>query len=137
MRRAPSAALARGVAHEIKNPLNAISLRLESLRMRIADEVPEAEAEIDLVSDEVHRLDRVVRTFLDLNRPMELDIRGIRSGELAGTVLEMMRPAATQAHVELRAGEARQPVHGSGGSRPDRTGSAQHREQCDPGCRQA
>lgn len=94
--------LARGVAHEIKNPLNAISLRLESLRMRIADEVPEAEGEIDLVSDEVHRLDRVVRTFLDLNRPMELDIGEFDPVELTAAVLEIMRPAATQVHVELR-----------------------------------
>ncbi len=66
--------LTRGVAHEIKNPLNAISLRLETLRMKIAGEVPDAESDIDLVSNEVQRLDRVVRTFLDLNRPMELEI---------------------------------------------------------------
>jgi signal transduction histidine kinase len=93
--------LARGVAHEIRNPLNAISLRLESLRMRIADEVPEAEGEIELVSDEVHRLDRVVRTFLDLNRPMELDIGEFDPADLAASVLEFIRPAAAKAHVEL------------------------------------
>jgi len=93
--------LARGVAHEIKNPLNAISLRLETLRMRIVDEVPEAESELDLVSSEVQRLDRVVRTFLDLNRPLELDVAEFDSGELAATVLEIIRPAATQAKVEL------------------------------------
>jgi signal transduction histidine kinase len=93
--------LARGVAHEIKNPLNAISLRLETLRMRISDEVPEAEAELDLVSNEVHRLDRVVRTFLDLNRPMEPEIKEFDPAELASNVVEIMRPAATQANVEL------------------------------------
>jgi signal transduction histidine kinase len=93
--------LARGVAHEIKNPLNAISLRLETLRMRIADEVPEAESELDLVSNEVQRLDRVVRTFLDLNRPLQLDVGQFDPGELAATVLEIIRPAATQASVEL------------------------------------
>jgi signal transduction histidine kinase len=94
--------LARGVAHEIKNPLNAIALRLESLRARVADEVPEAEAEIDLVSGEVQRLDRVVRTFLDLNRPMEPDIREFDPVELAAAVLEIIRPAATEAGVELQ-----------------------------------
>jgi signal transduction histidine kinase len=94
--------LARGVAHEIKNPLNAISLRLETLRMRIIDEVPEAESEIDLVSNEVHRLDRVVRTFLDLNRPLELEIGEFDPTELAATVLEIIRPAATEAKVELQ-----------------------------------
>ncbi len=93
--------LARGVAHEIKNPLNAIALRLETLRMKIADEVPEAEGEIDMVSNEVHRLDKVVRTFLDLNRPLELDITTFDPAELAAGVIEIMRPAASQAKVEL------------------------------------
>lgn len=100
--------LVRTVAHEIKNPLNAISLRLEALRARIAEEVPEAEPDVDLVSNEVHRLDRVVRTFLDLNQPMELEIREFDAVELAAGVLETMRPAATQAGVEL------QPVRASG-----------------------
>ncbi|HVW10213.1 MAG TPA: ATP-binding protein [Bryobacteraceae bacterium] len=93
--------LARSVAHEIKNPLNAISLRLETLRMRVAPEVPEAETDIDLVSNEVQRLDRVVRTFLDLNKPMELDIVPFDASELAASVMETMRPAAKQANVEL------------------------------------
>lgn len=94
--------LARGVAHEIRNPLNAMGLRLETLRMKIVDELPEAEGEIDLVSNEIQRLDRVVRTFLDLNKPMELEIRTFDPGEVAGTVLEILRPAATQAKVELQ-----------------------------------
>jgi len=94
--------LARGVAHEIKNPLNAIALRLETLRMRIADDIPEAEPEIDLVSNEVQRLDRVVRTFLDLNRPAELEIREFDPVEMASEVSETMRPAATQAGADLQ-----------------------------------
>jgi signal transduction histidine kinase len=94
--------LVRTVAHEIKNPLNAISLRLETLRLRIADEAPDAEPEVDLVSNEVQRLDRVVRTFLDLNQPMELDIREFDPSELTSSVLETMRPAATQAGVNLQ-----------------------------------
>jgi signal transduction histidine kinase len=93
--------LARSVAHEIKNPLNAISLRLETLRMRVAPEVPEAETDIELVTREVQRLDRVVRTFLDLNRPMELEIGNFDAGELASSVMETMRPAAQQANVQL------------------------------------
>jgi len=101
-RRDAIGALVRTVAHEIKNPLNAISLRLESLRMRIADEVPEAESEIDLVSNEVHRLDRVVRTFLDLNQPMELNIGEFDPTGLAATVLETLQPTAAQANVHLR-----------------------------------
>jgi signal transduction histidine kinase len=70
--------------------------------MRIADDIPEAEPEIDLVSHEVQRLDRVVRTFLDLNRPAELEIREFDPVEVCSEVLETMRPAATQAGVDLQ-----------------------------------
>ena len=102
--------------------------------MRISDEVPEAEAEIDLVSNEVHRLDRVVRTFLDLNRPMELEIQEFDPAELAGAASsKMMRPGSHAGQCGTAAGAARQPVHGAGGSRPHRTGASQHRQQRDPG----
>ncbi len=93
--------LVRTVAHEIRNPLNAISLRLETLRMKIADDIPEAEGEIDLVSHEVQRLDRVVKTFLDLNQPLELELADFDPAELTRTTVETLRPQATQAGVEL------------------------------------
>jgi len=128
--------LVRGVAHEIKNPLNAISLRLETLRMRITDEVPEAESEIDLVSNEVQRLDRVVRTFLDLNKPMELEIKEFDPGELAATVLEIIRPSATQANVKLELVKPPRPFFRPRRPRPDRAGLAQHRQERDSGSRQ-
>jgi signal transduction histidine kinase len=132
-RRDAIGSLVRTVAHEIKNPLNAISLRLETLRMRIADEIPEAESEVELVSNEVQRLDRVVRTFLDLNQPMELDIREFDPGELAATVLETMRPAAIAGQCRASVDETAEAVHGSGGPRADRTGFGQHRHQRHPG----
>lgn len=62
--RSAMSSIARGVAHEFKNPLNAIALRLELLRERVAEEAPEAESDIDVLSQEVARLDRVVNTFL-------------------------------------------------------------------------
>ena len=62
-----------GVAHEIKNPLNSIAVRLDNLQARAESEFPEADAEIGLISREVERLDRVVRTFLDFTRPVEIN----------------------------------------------------------------
>ena len=64
--------LTGGVAHEIKNPLNAISARLALLESIVADDAPEAEEQIRTISDEIERLDRVVRTFLDFTRPLEI-----------------------------------------------------------------
>jgi signal transduction histidine kinase len=89
------------VAHEIKNPLNSISLRLEMLRSRMADESPDAEPEFAILSEEVQRLDRVVRTFLDFNRPVELILEHVDIAESAAEILNLLEPEATQKGIEL------------------------------------
>lgn len=93
--------LMRGAAHEIKNPLNAMAIRLETLRALVTDDVPEADAEIARLSAEVSRLDRVVKTFLDLGRPVELDLREFDLRELIGAALELVTPSAAANRVEL------------------------------------
>jgi signal transduction histidine kinase len=93
--------IARGVAHEFKNPLNAIALRLEVLRARVADEVPGAEADIDVLAQEVTRLDRVVKTFLDLSRPVALDCQKVQVSDLVTEILTLVSPEARKAGVEL------------------------------------
>jgi signal transduction histidine kinase len=91
------------VAHEIKNPLNSIALRLELLRSRISGEAPEAESEISVLSEEVTRLDRVVRTFLDFNRPVELAFEDTDAGDLVAEIARFLEPeaAARGVRVEL------------------------------------
>jgi hypothetical protein len=64
--------LTSGVAHEIKNPLNAITLHLEVAKSKMGAPREELEKELEFVSREVLRLDRVVRTFLNFSRPLEL-----------------------------------------------------------------
>jgi signal transduction histidine kinase len=82
------------VAHEIKNPLNSIALRLDLLRSRISEESPDAEPEFAILSEEVNRLDRVVRTFLDFNRPVELRPEDVDVAELAAEILQLLEPEA-------------------------------------------
>src|SRR5207237_3834653 len=60
--------LTSGVAHEIKNPLNAMALHLEVLRSKLDNEEPE----VDVIAREIKRLDNVVKTFLNFNKPIEL-----------------------------------------------------------------
>jgi len=86
--------LTRGVAHEIKNPLNSIALRLELLRSRVTEEAPDTDREFAILSEEVLRLDRVVRTFLDFNSPVELKVQDTDLRELTA---EMMRFLETEA----------------------------------------
>jgi hypothetical protein len=93
--------IARGVAHEFKNPLNAIALRLEVLRSRVAEDVPSAEGDIDILAQEVMRLDRVVKTFLDLSRPVALDLQQVQVPELVTEILTLVEPEAARAGVIL------------------------------------
>jgi signal transduction histidine kinase len=93
------------VAHEIKNPLNSIALRMELLRGKIQETAPEAQGEINIISQEIRRLDRVVKTFLDFTRPVDFTAEDVNLATLAKEVTSLVTPqAATQkVHVEFSA----------------------------------
>ena len=90
-----------GVAHEIKNPLNAIALHLDLLRERLGGPEEELNAEIDILSKEVRRLDRVVKTFLDFSRPVDVRLEEVDLAGLAREVSELMTPQARVAKIDL------------------------------------
>ncbi len=71
--------LAGGIAHEIGNPLNAITIHLELLKKRLAG-IPEGKRKeiADSLSDiqeETKRLDRIIRNFLKATRKPPLRFR--------------------------------------------------------------
>jgi signal transduction histidine kinase len=90
-----------GVAHEIKNPLNAISLRLDLLRARLGEPEEELVAEIDILSNEVRRLDRVVKTFLDFSRPVDVKLTEVDLVAIAREVAELTTPQAALAKIQV------------------------------------
>ena len=70
--------LTANVGHEVKNPINAMVVHLELLRGKLAAgpiERDSAQKHVEILSDEMHRLDRVVQTLADFSRPMDLDLR--------------------------------------------------------------
>ena len=68
--------LAGGLAHEIKNPLNFISLALDQLRARYAPQQPhDREAflrQLVIMKDEMRRLSDLVQSFLHYGKPIEI-----------------------------------------------------------------
>lgn len=101
--------LSSGVAHEIKNPLNAILLRLDLLKVRLGDSDEEVSQELEILSKEVLRLNRVVTTFLDFSRPVEVHFEDVDLAALTGEVAELIRPQAAVAKIEV-AFDAPQPA---------------------------
>ena len=63
-------ALATGVAHEIRNPLGALKLRLFSLKRSLPSEFAQHE-DIGVIHNELQRLDRIVSEFLQFARPAD------------------------------------------------------------------
>jgi signal transduction histidine kinase len=60
------------VAHEVKNPMNAIVLHLQLLQDKMRNADPSTKRHMDVIGDEIHRLDRVVQTLVDFTRPRDL-----------------------------------------------------------------
>ena len=89
--------LTGGIAHEIKNPLNAIALHLEVLRSKL----DAANPEIDVISREIKRLDHVVKTFLNFNRPIELKTTLLDLSALAADVVSLVRPEAEGKNIRV------------------------------------
>lgn len=65
--------VAVGVAHEVRNPLAGIKLRLDVLQLRLDE--PELRSSLASVGDEITRLDRLVRDLLLFSRAREVERR--------------------------------------------------------------
>ena len=98
------AALSRisgGVAHEVKNPLNAILLHVEVARSMLARGQTDVAPQMEIVSREILRLDRVVKTFLDFTRPVELHFSEVPLQELVAEIVDLARPQAEYSKIKV------------------------------------
>jgi PAS domain S-box-containing protein len=97
--------MAAGLAHEIRNPLNAAHLQLTLLTRRLdkdgTADVKGAQEAARVVADELNRLTGLVREFLQFAKPQPLRLA---RGDLRTTVEEvigLLSPEAASAGVEL------------------------------------
>jgi len=90
-----------GVAHEVKNPLNAILMHVELARMKLAKGDNDLKPQMDIITSEIVRLDRVVKTFLDFTRPVELHPVEVPLESFVHDIAELARPLAETAGIEL------------------------------------
>jgi len=96
-----SGRLTRGVAHEVKNPINAIVLHLQLLQNKLQQTDPDTLRHMDIIGNEIHRLDRVVQILVDFTRPRDLHLEEADLRELLEDVATLAAPDAAQHSVEL------------------------------------
>ncbi len=98
------AALSRlmsGVAHEVKNPLNAMVLQVEILKTKLGNAGEQVLPQLDILNSEIRRLDSVVKTFLDFTRPVELRPAETSLENLVREVFVLAEPQARKNKVRL------------------------------------
>jgi signal transduction histidine kinase len=96
---------AQSIAHEIKNPLNFISLSIDHMRDAFAPADAEAAARFDSlvgnIKGEIVRIRRFAESFLEYGRPFELRRRHSDLTPLIDEVLELAAARAREGKVRL------------------------------------
>jgi signal transduction histidine kinase len=95
--------LSAGLAHEVRNPLNAAKLQLELLqrRLRKGDHDPRLVDATVLIHDDIGRLSVLLDEFLAFARPANLALGTTDLVALVRHVIELERPAADLRQVAL------------------------------------
>jgi signal transduction histidine kinase len=105
-----SGRLTRGVAHEVKNPINAIVLHLQLLRNKLVQQEPDTQRHMDIIDSEIRRLDRVVQTLVDFTRPRDLHLEEVDMRSLLEDVAQLAAPEAEQHGVTIERHMPEQPL---------------------------
>jgi len=91
--------LAAGVAHEIRNPLTAIKFRLFSLKKSLTDGAVE---DADVIAEEIARLERIVKDFLQFARPSDPQLVPVPAIRIVREVHDLLRPQLEKSAIELK-----------------------------------
>jgi signal transduction histidine kinase len=99
------AQLARDIAHEIRNPLNFISLSIDHLREKYkpqkTDEKENFDGLIKSIKDEIKRLNKLVSDFLDYGKPLKLNLHKVDINSLIDEVLLLIHVKAEKEGIKI------------------------------------
>lgn len=103
--------LAAGVAHEIKNPLGSIGIHIQLIQklMRATDELVRGSTDrdsieryLEIINEEIDRLNGIVLDFLFAVRPMNTNLERASLNQLISDTLEFVQFELNEANVEVR-----------------------------------
>ena len=97
--------LAAGLAHEIRNPLNAMNLNLEMIREEIVDPRDDSKEKnlemVQLLQDESRQLNHTLTNFLNFALPKHSHMEPCDLSEILNDTLALIQPQLRQNEVKL------------------------------------
>lgn len=94
------AAMSAGIAHEIRNPLTSIKGYAQLIKIELDDNsglLPD----VEIIIDEVERLNRMVGRFLSFARPKELQLKPLKINEVIKEALKVVEIEIVKNQVEI------------------------------------
>lgn len=106
--------LAAGVAHEIRNPLNAISMASQRLKREFvpaeAKKTEEFEAMTGVIRDEIRRLNRIIEEFLTFSKSRKLELRDAPLQEALQRIVTLISAEAAEKGIAIRSDWKEKPI---------------------------
>lgn len=97
--------LAAGIAHEIRNPLNYISLAIDHLKSELLPSCPERGGELESIADtikeEVRKANYMVLNFMNYGRPLKLRLQQVSYPELIDKAMPLLQDRLKEQHIEV------------------------------------
>ncbi len=91
--------LAAGVAHEIRNPLNAISMATQRLKRDFVPSDPQKETDFQnlsgVIKDEIRRLNGIIEEFLNFSKSRRLEFSKLSITEILQKIVNLMQEEAS------------------------------------------
>ena len=94
--------LSAGVAHEVKNPLNATVIHLELLKQQLSSsDLPLAMEHLSIITAQIRRLDEVVQGFLRFIRPEDLKLQPVSVASMVDAIMPVVVAEARKYGVDV------------------------------------
>ena len=98
--------LAAGLTHEIRNPLNALSIHLQVIQRQLDKKLAERDQEIqstlNILDREVKRLNEAVELFLRAARPSQPEFRRVALFDLITDTLALLHPELKRRKIDVQ-----------------------------------
>jgi len=97
--------LSSSIAHEIRNPLNFISLSVDHIKEKYSPHDNEGsekfESIISNIKQEIQRLNKLVEDFLDYGKPLRLNLQKVHIGRLFEDITEIIWAKAESEKISI------------------------------------